>query len=92
MVKLYFLSVMRWVSSPVRDKELNAFIDKAGDIDEELPTKQRSAKLKKEYLTHYNSYHKYLRDHCFEGLYAFQVRQKELYFIGENLVCIIFRR
>ena len=52
------------------DEELNAFIDKAGDTDEELPMKQRSAKLKKEDLT----YHKYLKDHCFEGLYAFQVR------------------
>ena len=26
---------------------MNVFIDKAGDIDEELPMKQRSAKLKK---------------------------------------------
>ena len=41
------LSVTHQVSSPVSDEELNAFIDKAGDIDEELPTKQRSAKLKK---------------------------------------------
>ena len=85
MVKLYFLSVTHLVSSPVSDEELNAFIDKAGDIDEELPAKQRSAKLKKEDLTHCNSYHKYLKDHCFEGLYVFQVRQKELYFISENL-------
>ena len=82
MVNLYFLSVTRQVSSPVSDKELNVFIDKAGDIDEELPMKQRSAKLKKEELTHCNSYHKYLKDHCFEGLQAFQVRQKELYFIS----------
>ena len=72
MVKLTFCDTLGKQS--LSDEELNVFIDKAGDIEEELlPTKQHSAKLKED-LTHCNSYHKYLKDYCFEGLYAFQVR------------------
>ena len=55
------------------DEEMNEFINKSVEIDPELPTKQRSQKLKKVDLTLDDKYQSFLKKHCYEGLYAFQV-------------------
>ena len=52
---------------------MDEFINKSAEIDPELPTKQRSQKLKKLDLTHCDKYQLFLKKHCYEGLYAFQV-------------------
>ena len=52
---------------------MDEFINKSAKIDPELPTKQRSQKLKRVDLTHCDKYQSFLKKHCYEGLYAFQV-------------------
>ena len=55
------------------DEEMSDFINKSVEIDPELPTKQRSQKSKRVDLTHCDKYQLFLKKHCHDGLYAFQV-------------------
>ena len=60
------------------DEEMDEFINKSAEIDPELPTKQRSQKLKKVDLTHCDKSQSFLQKHCYKGLYAFQVLVLEI--------------
>ena len=57
------------------EMELENFINTTALIDPSLPTKIASKKLAKTDLTHAEKYHEFLRTHCNEGEYAFQIRR-----------------
>ena len=62
---------------PSTDKELDSFIEKTAELDPELPTKKRDQKLQKKELKACQKYQDFLKAHCNEGHYAFQIRKCE---------------
>ncbi len=67
---IYFLQVHNATS----EKSIEEFIESSAEIDLALPTKIRAKKLAKADLSSCEEYQTYKKNHCFEGLYAFQVK------------------
>ena len=61
------------VLPPVTDKELIDFVKDPASIGESLPAMQKDKQLTSENLNYKVTYQKYLKEHCREGLYCFQV-------------------
>ena len=61
------------VLPPVTDKELIDFVKDPASIGESLPAMQKDKQLTSENLNYKVTYRKYLKEHCREGLYCFQV-------------------
>ena len=59
----------------VSEDELSTFIESSASIDPTLPTKIASKKLGKADLISCTTYHEFLRTHCKEGEYVFQIRK-----------------
>ena len=61
--------------TPATDEEIDSFIERTAELDDELPSKKRDNKLQKLQVTSCKDYQSFLKDHCQEGHYAFQIKK-----------------